>query len=244
MSSSTDTSPLLEVRSLSKRYRSVAALDDVSCAVRAGEIVGLIGPNGAGKTTLFECMAGVRPATSGMVISHGAALDLDARSKLLFYLPDNVRPWPSETVKWALEFAGGYLGAQGDSMSDPGLRIQPLLNKRMRELSKGECKRVMLAIGLLAPQPVLLADEPFEGLDLRQSREVAAILRTHAAGGRTLFLSIHQIADAARVCDRFVLLSAGRVVGEGTADELIAAATAAGHAPESRDLEGAFLALT
>jgi ABC-2 type transport system ATP-binding protein len=244
MSSSTDTSPLLEVRSLSKHYGSVAALADVSCSVRRGEILGLIGPNGAGKTTLFECMAGVRPATRGTVLNEGATLDLEARRKLLFYLPDNARPWPAETVEWALNFARGYLGSTASHVAEAGLHIEPLLNKRMRELSKGECKRVMLAIGLSAPQPVLLADEPFEGLDLRQSREIAATLRAHAAGGRTLFLSIHQIADAARVCDRFVLLSAGRVAGEGTANELIAAATAGGRAPESRDLEGAFLALT
>jgi ABC-2 type transport system ATP-binding protein len=224
----------------------------VSCSVRTGEILGLIGPNGAGKTTLFECLAGVRPATRGTVLSRGAVLDLEARRKLLFYLPDNARPWPSETVKWALDFAGGYLRAEvaeegpeeAERRAAEALRLGPLLKKRMRELSKGECKRVMLAIGLLAPQPVLLADEPFEGLDLRQSRDVAATLRAHAAGGRTLFLSIHQIGDAARVCHRFVLLSAGRVVGQGTADELIAAAAAGGRAPESRDLEGAFLALT
>ena len=78
----------------------------------------------------------------------------------------------------------------------------------------------MLAVSLLTPQPLLLADEPFDGLDLRQTREVGAALRDHAAEGRTLFLSIHQISDAARVCDRFVLLSSGRVCAEGTIDEL------------------------
>jgi len=239
---------LLEVRSLSKHYGPVAALAEVSCEVRQGEILGLIGPNGAGKTTLFECVAGVRPASRGQILSGGVALDLAARRDLLFYLPDNARPWPSETVRWALDFAAGYLGDK----TNPGLvfsvveqlHLQPLLKKKMRALSKGECKRVMLAIGLLAPQPILLADEPFEGLDLRQSRELATTLRDHAAGGRTLFLSIHQIGDAARVCDRFVLLSAGRVVGEGTADELLDAATAGGRDLDSRDLEGAFLALT
>ena len=246
MASQSHTDSLLAVRSLSKQYGSVAALDDVSCDVRAGEVLGLIGPNGAGKTTLFECMAGVRPATRGTVLNAGAVVDLEARRKLVFYVPDNARPWPSETVRWALEFAHGYLGGKDETLSPviDTLRITPLLKKRMRELSKGECKRVMLAIGLLAPQPVLLADEPFEGLDLRQSREIAATLRAHAAGGRTLFLSIHQIGDAARVCDRFVLLSAGRVVGEGTAEELIGAATSGGRSPETRDLEGAFLALT
>jgi ABC-type multidrug transport system ATPase subunit len=92
-------------------------------------------------------------------------------------------------------------------------------------------------MGLLTPQPVLLADEPFDGLDLRQTREVARVLRSHTATGRTLFSSIHQISDAARVCDRFVLLSGGRVCGEGTLSELCAASGA-------KDLEEAFLALT
>ena len=101
---------------------------------------------------------------------------------------------------------------------------------------KAQRKRALLAIGLLTPQPLLLADEPFDGLDLRQSREVGAALRDHAAAGRTLFLSIHQIADAARVCDRFVLLSGGRVCGEGTLDEL-AARRAARAAPRRPDLE-------
>ena len=103
--------------------------------------------------------------------------------------------------------------------------------------------RAVMAIGLLTPQPVLLSDEPFEGLDLRQTRDVGAALREHAAAGRTLFLSIHQISDAARVCDRFVLLSGGRVCGEGTFDELAAiAGRSASRAPV--DLEDVVLALT
>ena len=241
MSASNPSPALLEVRSLCKHYGRVAALDDVSCSVRAGEIVGLIGPNGAGKTTLFECAAGVRPTTSRMILSGGVGIDLAARRELLFYLPDNARPWPSETVRWALDFAREYLGSrESDSGLGTGdLGLTPLFDQRMGALSKGECKRVMLAIALMAPQPVLLADEPFEGLDLRQSRAMAAS-GIHDFGR---FKAL-QIGDAARVCDRFVLLSAGRVVGEGTADELLAAAAARGRTPDSRDLEGAFLALT
>jgi ABC-2 type transport system ATP-binding protein len=94
------------------------------------------------------------------------------------------------------------------------------------------------------PHAVLLADEPFDGLDLRQSRDVALALREYANDGRTMFLSIHQISEAARVCDRFVLLSGGRVCGEGTLDELSALTTARGVAPAARDLEEVFLALT
>ena len=113
-------------------------------------------------------------------------------------------------------------------------------------LSKGQRKRALLALGLLTPHPLLLADEPFDGLDLRQTRDVGAALREHAAAGRTLFLSIHQITDAARVCDRFVLLSGGRVRGEGTLDELAGAAAGASRpAPVGRRRsKRSFLALT
>jgi ABC-2 type transport system ATP-binding protein len=97
----------------------------------------------------------------------------------------------------------------------------------------------MLALGLLTPQPLLLLDEPFDGLDFRQTRDVMTLLRTYPAKGRTLFLSIHQLADASKVCDRLVLLSKGQVVGEGTLPELRAKAglTEGG-------LEEIFLALT
>src|ERR1700724_3876515 len=90
----------------------------------------------------------------------------------------------------------------------------------IRALSKGQRKRTLLALGLLAPQPMLLIDEPFEGLDLRQSREAAAALRKYLTPERTFFLSIHQISDAANVCDRFILLSGGRVVEEGNLEAL------------------------
>jgi len=114
----------------------------------------------------------------------------------------------------------------------------------MGKLSKGQRKRALLALGLLAPQPVLIADEPFEGLDLSQTRDVASALRSYAGEGkRTMVLSIHQIADAARVCDRFVLLSGGKSRGEGTAAELSALAAARGGAAAT-GLEEVFLALT
>src|SRR5262245_57265745 len=102
-------------------------------------------------------------------------------------------------------------------------------------------------MGLLTPQPLLLVDEPLDGLDLRQARDAAAMLRNEARRGRTLFLSIHQIAEAARLCDRFVLLAAGRVRGEGTLAEPSAAAAgepASPPADRATVLEDAFLALT
>ena len=97
----------------------------------------------------------------------------------------------------------------------------------------------MLALGLLTPHPVLLMDEPFDGFDLRQTREVMALLRRVAEEGRTLVLAIHQLADAERVCDRFVLLASGSVRGAGTLDELRTQTQL-----PSAGLEELFLALT
>jgi len=235
----------LRVEGLTKRYGHLAALGGVTFSIRPGEILGLIGPNGAGKTTLFECMAGVLPPTAGELLLDGRPLSPVTRLKTLFYLPDAVAPWSAQTVRWALEFAVGFLRGRGDRLDAviEGLDLTPLLNARMGTLSKGQRKRALLAIGLLTAQPLLLSDEPFEGLDLRQSREVAATLRRHAESGRTLFLSIHQIADAARICDRFVLLSGGKVCGEGTLDELRDDARGSGTGATA-NLEEVFLALT
>jgi ABC-2 type transport system ATP-binding protein len=212
------------------------ALDRVSFTIRPGEVLGIIGPNGAGKTTLFECLAGLLPPDEGGL--DGPA----ARSALLFFVPDSLRPWPEQRVGWALDFALGFFrgdAAHRDAVVE-ALGLRDLLRTRIGALSKGQAKRAMLAIGLLTPHPLLLCDEPFEGLDLRQSREVAAALRSEARRGRTLLLSIHQIADAARVCDRFVLMSGGTVRGEGTLPELAAAA----GVPPEQGLEEVFLALT
>ena len=237
---------LLRVEHLTKTFGRFRALSDVSFTVRPGEVLGLIGPNGAGKTTLFECLAGLLPATAGIVSHEQRPLAVNERGALLFYLPDGIAPWPAQSVRWALDFALGFFGGPVDRREEVirELDLAPLLDSAIGTLSKGQRKRALLGIGLLTPHPVLLADEPFDGLDLRQTRDVARVLRSHATNGRTLFLSIHQINDASRVCDRFVLLSGGRVCGEGTLDELSAIQTARTGAATPADLEEVFLALT
>jgi len=239
---------VLQVSHLTKRYGHVTALSDVSFSIRPGEVLGLIGPNGSGKTTLFECLAGVLPADAGLVSRDGRPVPVRERSTTFFYMPDGVAPWPQQTVRWALDFAEGFFAGPADGPAKAGhyvriFDLEPLLDTRIGELSKGQRKRVLLAIGLLTPAPVLLADEPFDGLDLRQTREIGAALRSFASSGQTLFLSIHQISDAARFCDRFILLSGGRICGEGTLDEITRRAEDLHHV-RTDNLEDAFLALT
>jgi ABC-2 type transport system ATP-binding protein len=236
---------LLQATNLTKRYGRLTALNDVTFSVREGEVLGLIGPNGSGKTTLFECLGGVLPLDGGAVLQNGRPLTARDRASALFYLPDGIAPWPSQTVRWALDFVQGFFGRGSDvDAIVHQLDLELMLDSTIGTLSKGQRKRALLAIGLLIPRAILLADEPFEGLDLRQSRDVARTLRVHATAGRTMFLSIHQIADAARVCDRFVLLSGGRVCGEGTLPELSSLAATRGVPAAGDNLEEAFLALT
>jgi ABC-2 type transport system ATP-binding protein len=237
--------PRLRVERLSKNYGRVAALNRASFVLHDGEVLGLIGPNGAGKTTLFECIAGVLPADAGSVAIDETPVDAESRGRYLFYLPDGVAPWPAQPLGWALDFVLGFFAGPPDRLPVvvDRLGLAALLSQRVGDLSKGQRKRALLAMAMLTPQPLLLIDEPFDGLDVRQTREAAAALREHAREGRSILLSIHQIADAARVCDRFVLLSAGTVCAEGTIDEL-AVRTATRGATDAATLEEVLLALT
>jgi ABC-type multidrug transport system ATPase subunit len=238
-SSAVARSPILEAAALSKRYGDQHALAAVSFDVRAGEVLGLIGPNGAGKTTLLEALGGLLPIDAGEVRWRGTVAG--QRREEVFYLPDGLKPWEDQYVVRVLGFFASVYGRTHAQVAQTvdAVGLSPVLGKRVAALSKGFGRRLMLALALLTPQPLLLMDEPFDGFDLRQTREVMALLRSVAANGRTLLLAIHQLADAERVCDRFVLLAGGTVRGVGTLDELRAnAGLAAGG------LEDVFLALT
>jgi ABC-2 type transport system ATP-binding protein len=231
---------VLQIASLTKFYGEQLALEDVGFFLQAGEILRLIGPNGAGKTTLLEAIAGLLPIDSGEIRFRDQPLPPQRRD-VIFYLPDGVRPYADQTTEQALAFfAGVYRRSAGEVseiVSDVGLR--PVLVKRIHSLSKGYNRRLIIALGFLTRNPILLMDEPFDGFDLRQSRDMMAVLRRVASGGRTLLLSIHQLRDAEQVCDRFALLSGGRIRGVGTLEELRGRA----NRPNG-DLEDIFLALT
>ena len=210
---------LFRVDQITKRFGNRLVLNDVSFAVREGEVLGLIGPNGAGKTTLFECLAGLLPANGGTLKYREQILPPLKRKDALFYLPDAIVPWTEQPVRWVLGFFEQLYSGSAAELIEP-LRLREIMKSAIGSLSKGERKRTLLALGLLTSHPLLLLDEPFDGLDLRQTRDVMNLLKQHAAKGRTLMLSIHQLLDAGRVCDRLVLLSDGSVAGEGTISEL------------------------
>ena len=231
---------MLNVHGLTKRYGSFWALRGASFSVRAGEVLGLVGANGSGKTTLLECLAGLLSIDGGHV-RPDEPLAPRRRRDLLFYMPDDIVPWPDQTVGWVLRFSASLQGCPASEAAEMAhlLGLVSLERQRVGTLSKEQRKRMLIGLALLTPQPLVLLDEPFAGLDLRQTREAAPLLRHIATTGRSLLLAMHQLHDAARVCDRLLLLSDGRVAGEGSLDELRARA----GLPEG-DIEEVFLALT
>jgi ABC-2 type transport system ATP-binding protein len=232
---------VLGVRDISLRFGDLFALEGVTFGVGSGEIVGVIGPNGAGKTTLLEIVSGLLPADRGAVSWHGTVLRPVRRKLVMFYVPESVTPYPEHRTGHVLELFARLFGRSSTVLADTigDLSLGPVLATRAGALSKGYRRRLLLALGLLAPQPLLVMDEPFDGLDLKQTREVTGLLRRTARDGRTLLLSIHQLTDAERVCDRFVLLSGGTVRGEGNLAELQARASVG-----DKGLEEVLLALS
>jgi ABC-2 type transport system ATP-binding protein len=232
---------LLSVDSITKQYVDQAVLADVSFDIPAGEIIGIIGPNGAGKTTLLEAVAGILPIDKGDVRWRGEPLPSSRRREAMFYLPDGVRPYQDQPVTRVLAFFADVYRRSTNEVGDTVelVGLTPVLHKRVQSLSKGYGRRLMLTLALLTPHPLLLMDEPFDGFDLRQIRDIVGVLRGEAAMGRTFVLAIHQLLDAERVCDRFVLLADGRVRGAGTLNDLRARTGL-----PSASLEDIFLALT
>ena len=169
-------------------------MSPLMCVAR--EVLGLIGPNGAGKTTLLETIAGIVPADAGDVLWHGAPLAHAHRRDAIFYLPDGLRPWDDQFVVRVVEFFAAVYGHGQSRIAETihSVGLSPVLNKRISTLSKGYGRRLMLALALLTPQPVLLMDEPFDGFDLRQTREIMGVLRDVASRGRSLVLAIHQLS--------------------------------------------------
>ena len=232
---------MLKVENISRRFGNVFALNDVSFHVRAGEVLGLIGPNGAGKTTLLEILSGLLPADRGSVYWENTPLLPSRRKQALFYVPEAITPYPDQRTITVLRLFAGLFGQTNDELTRTigELSLSSVLATRVGAFSKGYRNRLLFAIGLLTTQLLIIIYEPFDGLDLRQTRDVMDVLCKRVANGRTLLLSIHQLTDAERLCDRFVLLSDGVVRGEGNLEELRQCAGVG-----RTGLEEVFLALT
>jgi ABC-2 type transport system ATP-binding protein len=222
----------LEVHALSHRYpgASVAALDGVGFRVAPGERVGLLGPNGAGKSTLMRLMCGYLPVqrvaqTRLRVGEIEVAGDSLQARRLVGYLPEQVPLYVELRVREHLDFRAAIKGVRGKQRAPEILRVAErtglshMLEVPIQQLSRGYRQRVGIADALLGAPPLVVLDEPTVGLDPNQVLEIRAMLRA-LGGTQTLIFSSHILAEVEALCDRVVILAAGRCV----ADEAVAEA--------------------
>ena len=230
----------VEARYVSKRFGSVTALDALSLAIRPGEIYGLLGPNGSGKTTLIRALAGLVRPDSGEVLVFGAPPRAAVSSGTVGYMTQTAALYADLSVEENLRFFAALQGvADAGARVEDALRRVDLLDRRrstVGTLSGGMRTRLSLAATLLHQPRLLLLDEPTVGVDPALRREFWEHFRSLTATGVTILVSSHVMDEASR-CDRLGLIRSGRLLAEGTSEELILRAG-------TNDLEGAFLALS
>jgi ABC-2 type transport system ATP-binding protein len=204
-----------------KSYGDTAALDGVSLAVGAGEVFALVGPNGAGKTTLVRCLTGTTEPDSGSVELLGES-PRDARKQRVGLLPQAFSPPERLTARELVSYyAGLYDDAREPEAVLDEVGLDPDGGTWYGDLSGGEKRRACVAAALVNDPDVLFLDEPTTGVDPAGRRALWSLFESLAAAGTTIFLTTHDMAEAARLADRVALLAAGEIAATGTPRELV-----------------------
>jgi len=220
---------MIQLINLSKRYKSLRAVDGINLNIEQGARFGFLGPNGAGKTTTIKMMAGVLMPSDGHIIinGHDLAKDPVAAKRCVGFIPDRPFLYEKLTGLEFLQFVAGLYGLANDGA----------LNRRVHELldlfglarwgeeliegySHGMKQRLVMCGALVHRPKVLIVDEPMVGLDPRGARLVKNIFKDQAEKGVTLFMSTHSLDVAQEICDEIAIIEDGRIIVQGTADTL------------------------
>lgn len=214
---------MIRTEHLTRRYDALVAVDDVSFEARPGEVLGFLGPNGAGKTTTMRMIAGFIAPTSGTasICGHDVERQPLAARAALGYLPEGAPSYGEMSVRDFLDFVADLRGLRG---STRGLRrnfvierlgLDSVTEQTIDTLSKGFRRRVGLAQALLHDPPVLILDEPTDGLDPNQKHEVRTLINEMAAT-KTIVVSTHILEEVEAVCTRAIIVARGRIVADDT----------------------------
>jgi len=218
---------MIKTEHLSKRYDSLAAVDDVSFQVAPGEVLGFLGPNGAGKTTTMRMLAGFITPTSGKasICGHDIATEPMAAKTSLGYLPEGAPTYGEMTVRRFLEFIADLRHLDGDLRARrldyviERLQLSRVLDQTVETLSKGFRRRVGLAQAIVHNPPVLILDEPTDGLDPNQKHEVRTLIN-EMSRDKIIVISTHILEEVNAVCSRAIIIARGRIVADDTPQAL------------------------
>jgi ABC-2 type transport system ATP-binding protein len=214
---------MIKTEHLSKHYEALTAVDDVSFEVRPGEVLGFLGPNGAGKTTTMRMLAGFITPTGGKasICGHDVETDTLAAKASLGYLPEGAPSYGEMTVQAFLEFIADLRQLKGEQRAKRlayvigRLQLERVLAQTIETLSKGFRRRVGLAQALIHDPPVLILDEPTDGLDPNQKHEVRTLIN-EMARDKIIVISTHILEEVEAVCSRAIIIARGRIVADDT----------------------------
>ena len=246
------TPAALEIYGLIKRFDR-PAVDGLKLTVRAGEFYALVGPNGAGKTTTLRMIAGLLRPDAGTICVGGidALADPVAAKQIVAWVSDEPMIYDKLTPREYLEFVAGLWGVEPalaasrtETLLD-WLDLAPHADERCESLSKGMRQKVALAGALVHEPQVIILDEPLTGLDAGSARQVKNVLRERTRAGGTIVMTTHILEVAERMADRIGIIAHGRLIAEGTLEELRhqAGTHAQADARDGGSLEDTFLAL-
>lgn len=235
---------MIEVRNLRKSFKDLVAFENVSFSAKDGEITGLIGPNGAGKTTTMRILYTIMRPDSGQALVDGfdAVADPQQVQRRIGVLPDNRGLYPRLTAREHVRYYGRLHGMKGEALESSieemidTLVMRDVADRRTKGFSKGQTLKVALARALVHKPHNVMLDEPTNGLDVDSSRAVRDMVRRIRDEGRCVLFSSHIMSEVQALCDRIIVMGHGRVVAEGTPDDL---ADLTGQA----DLEEIFVAI-
>ncbi|OJT18233.1 multidrug ABC transporter ATP-binding protein [Archangium sp. Cb G35] len=239
---------MIEVQNLTKRYRERVAVDSLNFSVAEGEILGFLGPNGAGKSTTMKILTGFLPPSEGTAKVAGFDVfeqPLEVKRRI-GYLPETPPLYPEMTVAGYLKFVAELKRVPGRGIRAEVERVSGLtgladvMGRVIQNLSKGYKQRVGIAQALLGSPPVLILDEPTEGLDPAQRAEVRSLIKG-LAGKHTVILSTHILPEVTMTCEKVLIINQGRVVAY---DQIRKLAKVHGGKAENVSLEEIFIKLT
>jgi ABC-2 type transport system ATP-binding protein len=218
---------MIDVQHLSRRYSDLLAVDDVSFRVDRGEVVGLLGHNGAGKTTIMKMLTGYLEPTAGRIAIDGLEIGRDtaAIQRRIGYLPENCPLWPEMTVVDYLDYQAALHGVpppEREAAVANAIRRTALVDKAsatIQTLSRGYRQRVGVAQALLHSPDIVILDEPTNGLDPTQIQHMRELIRELAAAA-TVIVSTHILQEVQAVCERVLIMRAGRLAVDSRIDAL------------------------
>ena len=219
---------MIEITNLTKRFGPLTAVDDVSFSVGRGEVLGFLGPNGAGKSTTMKIVTGFLAPDEGTILVGGVDIAENPVEvkRWIGYLPEGAPLYGEMTTGGFLRFIAGIRGLRGaearrriDSVVEQ-VSLGSVLGKPIDTLSKGFKRRVGLAQAILHDPNILILDEPTDGLDPNQKHEVRTLIRSMSAE-KVIVLSTHILEEVDAVCTRATIIAAGRIVSDGTPEELL-----------------------